>query len=80
MKTRFYINDVCLAQAVEGGVRVLFDDEGRYAWGEFIADADFHSDMFEVIELASADFGEKNPFAQRTFVEDAYASWQGVCL
>jgi hypothetical protein len=61
--------DAFVAQRVTGGLRVVWDDEGIYKFGEFIADADFIGDHTEV-EYVPTNFEDTNPYNQRQMAEE----------
>lgn len=66
----YHVSDIAVFQAVKGGVRALHDDEGLYAWGEFVDAADFNEDAFRVVEYAPTDFDNLDPYYQRETTEE----------
>jgi hypothetical protein len=69
-KAKYLVHEFLVAQKVEGGVRVLWNEWNRYAWGEFIADADFVSDDCVEVEYVATDFESTNLFYQRQMTEE----------
>lgn len=68
-QTQYLANDIAVFQKVKGGFRALWDDEGTYQWGEFIADADFIEDAFQSVEYVATNFSETSPSYQRQMTE-----------
>ena len=77
-KAFYYVNDICTAQAIDGGVRVLFCDDSTHQWGEFIASQDFLFDSFGTVEFEATDFSISDPFYRRTMVQEVNLAFQSA--
>lgn len=66
----YYTNGIATFMQVDGGYRALYDDEGNYQFGEFIADKDFNSEEFDLVEFEETDFTNQDAYYQRGMTEE----------
>lgn len=69
-RATFAINSLATFQKVSEGWRALWDEEGLYNWGDFVAAADFNADEFRLVTYAPADFENQDPYYQRQICEE----------